>query len=256
MTQGPVNYDVVAPVYDRRYERHPYHGVRAFLRRFVSSAPGGAVAEVGCGTGHWLADLIASGCTALTGLDRSRRMLEQARAAAPNARLVQGTADRLGWVDACIDRIFCVNALHHFPDQQAFISECRRVLRADGGLLTIGLDPHVGDDEWWVYDYFPAALDLDRRRYASTVMIRDCLGAAGFRRPATEVAEHIAASIPFEAARKQGLIDRYATSQLMLISDDDYAAGVKRLLIEQPVLRSNVRLYATTAWMQADHPVS
>ena len=169
----PVNYDVVAPTYARRYERNRYAGVRAALRRFVDSAPGAAVAEVGCGTGHWLAELSASGGHSLVGLDRSPRMLERAHAAAPNARLVRGTADQLCWVDACLDRVFCVNALHHFPDQQAFLSECRRVLRPGGGLLTIGLDPLCGDDEWWVYDVFPAALRADRQRYASAATIRD-----------------------------------------------------------------------------------
>jgi hypothetical protein len=35
---------------------------------------------------------------------------------------------------------------------------------------------------------------------------------------------------------------------LMVISDDDYEAGIARLLIEQPVLRADLRLYATSAW--------
>jgi len=244
----PVDYDVVAPAFDRRYERHAYSSVRSVLRAFVNGAPGAAVAEVGCGTGHWLAELSASGASMVVGLDRSRGMLERAHAAAPQARLVRGTADRLCWLDACLDRVFCVNALHHFPDQPAFISECRRVLRSGGGLLTIGLDPHCGDDEWWVYDFFPAALQVDRERFAPAATIRDWLTTAGFRNPVTAMAEHIAATIPFEDAVTRGLTERAATSQLMLISDKDYEAGLARLAAEQPVLRSNVRLYATTAW--------
>ena len=54
---------------------------------------------------------------------------------------------------------------------------------------------------------------------------------------------------PFESARQQGFIDRRATSQFMVISDDEYEAGMTHLLTEQPVLRANLRLYATTAWM-------
>ncbi|HMG19531.1 MAG TPA: class I SAM-dependent methyltransferase, partial [Gemmatimonadales bacterium] len=73
----PLNYDVVAPAYDRRYERNRYDGVRACLRRFAESAPVTAIAEVGCGTGHWLADLSHSGFNALVGIDPSSRMLEQ-----------------------------------------------------------------------------------------------------------------------------------------------------------------------------------
>jgi len=245
----PVNYDVVAPAYDRRYEGNRYDGVRTVLQRFVEGAHAAAVAEVGCGTGHWLADLSDGGYSRLFGLDLSPGMLQLAHASAPNARLVRGAANQLPWADHSFDRVFCVNALHHFPDQQAFISECGRVLRCGGGLLTIGLDPHCGSDQWWVYEFFPAALHADRVRYPSTAMMRDWLSAAGFREPVTEVAQCIAMETPFESARQQGSIDRRATSQLIVISDDEYEAGMTYLLTEQPVLRANLRLYATTAWM-------
>jgi ubiquinone/menaquinone biosynthesis C-methylase UbiE len=243
----PVNYDVVAPEYDRRYDRNRYDGVRACLHNFVERGAA-AVAEVGCGTGHWLAELTPRGFSVLTGLDRSAGMLEKARTAASAAWLVRGTAEQLPWVDGCLDRIFSVNAIHHFRDPAAFLSECRRVLRPGGAVLIVGLDPHRGDDEWWVYDFFPATLPADRLRYPSSSMIRDSLSAAGFREITTEVAEHFSAEISFEAARDRGMVDRRATSQLMVISDDDYETGMKRLSAERPILRSNVRLYATTAW--------
>jgi len=249
MTEQPVNYDLVAPEYDRRYERNRYDGVRACLRRFLDDLRGAAVAEVGCGTGHWLAHLSGGTFRPLAGLDLSERMLEQAHIAAPQALLVRGTAGHLPWADDSFDRVFCVNALHHFPDQQGFILECRRVLRSGGGLLTIGLDPHNGADRWWVYDFFPAALHADRRRYPSTAVIRDWLGAAGFREPVTQVAQHLPAEIPFEVAQSEGRMDRRSTSQLMVISDEDYDAGMRQLMTAKPVLRADLRLYATTAWM-------
>jgi ubiquinone/menaquinone biosynthesis C-methylase UbiE len=244
----PVNYDAIAPGYDRRYQRNRYDGVRAVLRQFVDEAHDAAVAEVGCGTGHWLTELSDGGFHPLFGLDLSAGMLRRAQAAAPTARLVRSSASQLPWSDNCLDRVFCVNALHHFPDQQAFIAECRRVLRPGGGLLTIGLDPHQGGDQWWVYDFFPAARDADRLRYPSAARIREWLTASGFREPATEAAQHLPREIAFESARQQGFLDRHATSQFMVIGDDDYEAGMARLLAEQPMLRADLRLYATTAW--------
>jgi ubiquinone/menaquinone biosynthesis C-methylase UbiE len=243
----PVNYDLVAPEYDRRYERHRYEGVRACLRRFLGDRRGAAVAEVGCGTGHWLADLSDRGFSRLAGVDFSRRMIEQAHIAAPAALLVRGTATHLPWADDSFDRVFCVNALHHFPDPSAFIFECRRVLRSGGGVLTIGLDPHTGADHWWVYDFFPAALQADRRRYPSTATIRDWLRTAGFRELVTEVAQHSSSQTSFRVAQREGRLDRRSTSQLMVISDQDYAAGMTRIVAEQPLLRADLRLYATTA---------
>jgi SAM-dependent methyltransferase len=243
----PVNYDAVAPTYDRRYERHPYDDIAACLRTFLAGGTG-AVAEIGCGTGHWLGAAAALGQAKVIGVDVSSGMLERARTHAPAALLVRATADHLPWADACLDRVFCVNALHHFPAPAAFVAECRRVLRPGGGVLTIGLDPHRGDDRWWVYDVFPSAAPADRARYPSTATIRARLGAAGFREITTEVAQRIAGELSFDAARSGGFLERESTSQLMVIGDDEYERGIRRLHAEQPVLQTDLRLYATMAW--------
>ena len=134
----PVDYDVVAPAYDTRYERNRYDGVRDVLQRFIGEPGSVDAAEVGCGTGHWLAEIRGRIRTA-AGLDLSAEMLQRARAAAPFALVVRGRAEKLPWAAGSFDRIFCINALHHFGDADAFIIEARRVLRPSGALMIIGL---------------------------------------------------------------------------------------------------------------------
>jgi len=245
MTQ-PVDYDVVAPAYDARYQRNRYDGVEAALQRFVGEPGSADAAEVGCGTGHWLASLQGRVRT-VAGLDPSAMMLHQARAAAPQALLVRGRADMLPWATARFDRLFCINALHHFDDPGSFIIEARRVLRPNGALLTIGLDPHTGHDLWWIYDYFPGALTADRARYLPAATIRELLGAAGFVDAVTEVAQHMPATIPFAKAAERGIVDRRAASQLMVITEAEYEEGLQRLRAEQPILHADLRLFATVA---------
>ena len=245
-----MDYDVVAPTYDTRYERNRYDGVRAVLQRFIGEPGCVDAAEVGCGTGHWLAELRGRIRTA-AGLDLSAGMLQRARTAAPYARIARGRAENLPWVAGSFDRIFCINALHHFDDADAFMIEARRVLRPGGALLTIGLDPHTGLDTWWIYDYFPSALKADRARYQSTATIRERLEAAGFVEAVTEVAQHMPAAIPFTVAKERGFVDRRATSQLMVISDAEYEEGLRRLSAEQPVLHADLRLYATVGWARS-----
>jgi ubiquinone/menaquinone biosynthesis C-methylase UbiE len=246
MTPHAVDYDVVAPAYDRRYERNRFDGVEATLHRFIDDAGCTDAVEVGCGTGHWLSALGGRSCT-VAGLDLSAEMLHRARSAAPFARLVRGRAEQLPWAAASFDRLFCVNALHHFDDAGAFMVEAHRVLRPGGALLTVGLDPHTHLDSWWIYDYFPAALEADRARYAPTARIRERMEAAGFLDPVTEVAQHLPAAVPFAAATERGMVDRRSTSQLMVVSDADYEEGVRRLRADRPVLHADLRLYATSA---------
>ena len=71
----------------------------------------------------------------------------------------------------------------------------------------------------------------------------------GFRaalREFTTVAQHIPAAVPFQRAVEMGLVNRRSTSQLMVIADDESEAGVERLRRDQPVLRADLRLFATT----------
>jgi ubiquinone/menaquinone biosynthesis C-methylase UbiE len=243
---NPVNYDAVAPAYDRRYERNRFDGVTAILQRFIGEPARVDAAEVGCGTGHWLAGIQGRVRTA-AGLDLSAGMLQRARTAAPSARVVRGRAESLPWASARFDRLFCINALHHFENADAFMSEAHRVLRPGGAIMIVGLDPHTGLDRWWIYDCFPSALTADRARYLSSGSIRARLEAAGFADAVTEVAQHIPAALPFDRAVERGVVDRRATSQLMVISDAEYEAGMRRLTAERPILHADLRLYATVA---------
>lgn len=243
-----MDYDIVAAAYDKRYEAYRFDAVEAILLRFIGDSGGADAAEVGCGTGHWLATLRGRVRTA-AGLDLSAEMLQRARMAAPFALVIRGRAENLPWAAGRFHRLFCINALHHFGDADAFMAEARRVLRPGGALLIIGLDPHTRLDQWWIYDYFPAALKADRARYLATATIRRRLEAVGFE-PTTELAQHIRSATSFPVAIERGLVDRRATSQLMVISDGEYQEGLHRLEAEQPILRADLRLYATVGWLR------
>src|SRR5436190_23998900 len=158
------DYDRVADRFDKRYALYAYAGVRDTLLNFLGPTPVAAL-EVGCGTGHWL-NIAGARASILAGVEPSSAMLERARLTAPGARLVRARAEDLPWRDGTFDRIFCVNALHHFSDRARFFAEARRVLRPGGGLLTIGKDPHTEQDDWWVYQYFEETRAIDRERFA------------------------------------------------------------------------------------------
>ena len=239
-----VDYDVVAPTYNRRYEHSRVDGIRDTLRRFIGDADNIIVVEIGCGTGHWLSEIVPSVGLAV-GIDPSWGMLRTAAADASGAPLVQARAEEIPLAAACVDRVFCINAIHHFGDAAAFAREARRVLRPGGSVMVIGLDPHTTLDRWWIYDCFPGTLEADRTRYPSTSTIRALLERADFSDVITVEAQHIPAAVPFALALERGYVDRHSTSQLMVISDAEYEAGLERMKREQPVLRADLRLYAT-----------
>jgi SAM-dependent methyltransferase len=185
-------------------------------------------------------------------------MLARARGAAPDARLAQARAEDLPWLDATFDRVFCVNALHHFSDRARFFAEARRLLRPGGGLLTIGMDPHTERDSWWVYDYFEGTLAIDRARFAQVRTLRGEITCAGFAWAESVEADHIESV--HRAAEALGsasgsLLDRGFTSQLTVLSDEEYQRGLERIRSANEAaddglqLVSDLRLYATTGWL-------
>jgi ubiquinone/menaquinone biosynthesis C-methylase UbiE len=258
MINGPrvTNYDRVAARFDTRYELHSYDGVRDTLTNFLASATG-FVLEVGCGTGHWLAC-----CTngsehgrVVAGVDPSGAMLDRARVAAPTATLVRARAEALPWRDATFDRLFCVNALHHFADRGRFFAEALRVLKPGGGLLTIGKDPHTDRDDWWVYDYFEETRAIDRERFARVRTLRGEMALAGFAWTESMEAEHVEIVRPASEALVNGLVDQAFTSQLTVLSDEEFRRGVDRLRQANDAaggelqLVTDVRLYAAIGWV-------
>jgi SAM-dependent methyltransferase len=217
-----VDYDAIASAYDRRYQHNDFSGIDSAVTSFVEPTPDARVVEVGCGTGRWLR--LLCGSLRVTGVDASFGMLSHAQ-----APVVQAAAEQLPCTSRSIDRLFCVNAFHHFSDKVAFLGEARRVLRSGGRLMTIGLDPHTLIDRWYVYDYFPSALENDRRRYDATSQIREWMHDAGFTGCATCEVQHLRVCIDARTALREGRLDRSATSQLSLQTDEEYQQGIERI---------------------------
>jgi ubiquinone/menaquinone biosynthesis C-methylase UbiE len=261
------DYDRIADRYDARYSVYSYDGVRDTLLNFLGPDPH-AVLEVGCGTGHWL-DVAwrqpspdtddrrakPSAARFLAGLDPSAPMLARARAKSPFARLVRGRAESLPWRDASFDRIYCVNALHHFGDRAAFFAEARRVLKPGGGLLTIGKDPHTDQDDWWVYTYFAETRAIDSERFARVRTLRGEMALAGFAWTESMEADRIEVVRPASEALAAGVVDPSFTSQLTVLTDAEYAAGAEQLRQANEAaggelqLVADFRLYATIGWV-------
>jgi len=260
MPLSKVIYDrAFAETYDRRYEVNDYSGVEAALLAFIAQSRQTRALEVGCGTGHWLR-LIAGRVAHVAGLDASAAMLKQARGRAPEAALVQARAERLPLTDGSVHRLFCVNVLHHIQDKLAFLTEARRVVRPGGQLMSIGLDPHTGSDGWYIYEYFESARETDRRRYASTGQVRAWLQELGFVDVHTREVQHLSATMPMQTAIAEGRLDRRASSQLAMLSDDEYERGMGKIrsvlaLAEARgaplMLSADLRLYGTYASVPA-----
>lgn len=248
-----VNYNSIADQYDCRYKVGNYAGIERRLMEFVADVHKGTILEVGCGTGHWIQTLTSRGYK-VAGVEPAQAMLDVARKKVPQANLVQGKAEALPFSEPTFDRVFCINAFHHFSDQKLFMTEAYRVLRPGGSIMIIGLDPHTGLDSWWIYDYFPQVLEIDKNRYPPTSKIRHMMHETGFLECITVEAQHTPWQMPAREAFKIGRLEKTYTSQLTVLSDEEYNQGidclVKKLESAEAegdalTISADLRLYAT-----------
>jgi SAM-dependent methyltransferase len=101
---------------------------------------GGAVVDVGCGTGRALPALrqaVGPRGTVIA-IDVTPEMLHEARChgRAAHAALVLADARRLPLADAAADAVFAAGLVSHLPDTEAGLRELARVTRS-GGLLVL-----------------------------------------------------------------------------------------------------------------------
>jgi SAM-dependent methyltransferase len=241
------NYDDIAGAYDRRYSENDYSGIEHALSEFVGSQAR-RVLEVGCGTGHWV-QLLHERHVRIIGIDRSPAMLAHARSKRPGS-LVRALAEGLPLADRSIDRLFCINAHHHFPEKRTFLTEAYRVLRPGGSMMTIALDPHNGRDQWWIYDYFEGTLDIDKQRYPSCEALRAWMGDVGFSNVYTREVQHLPGDVAAREALQNGMVSPNHTSQLAVLTTNEFDAGMARIragIARDDSLRlsADLRVYAT-----------
>jgi ubiquinone/menaquinone biosynthesis C-methylase UbiE len=228
MPPARLNYDLIAHLYDKG----PYRAKLAdselsvFLAHRSVSDPL-SILDIGCGTGSQLiANRSIVPAARLVGLDRSLGMLHQAQRKSSGIAWVQADGAMLPFRDQSFDFVNCQHALHHVQDKAGMLQSVFRVLRPGGRVAILSLCPQDSAD-WLYYEYFPEAWAIDLIDFWPAQAIIVALEAAGF----------IAATAEHQHLRyKQNMEEwlsvvrrRDVTSQLMVISDAAYAAGLRRL---------------------------
>lgn len=228
-----VDYDRLAPTYEKRYSVDPLQGISDALVNLAGRSKAQRILEVGCGTGHWLRELRPH-VEALYGADASLGMLRGGERS--TAHLTAALANALPFKDHSFDLIFCVNAVHHFDDVRAFIGQAAELLRRPGALSITGIDPRL-IRKWYFYEYFEGTYERDLRRFPSVGDVVNWMAAAGFDSIEYREVERRATSSVGRSVFADPFLNKTSNSQLALLTDAEYAAGLQR--IEDAIVRAD-----------------
>ena len=98
-------------------------------------APDFYLADIGCGTGGTLKNLVRAGFRNLTGIDCSEALLAQAGSYLKSAHLIQGNAENLPLKTNAFDALFCECVLSILNDKVSALHEFNRVLKHNSFLI-------------------------------------------------------------------------------------------------------------------------
>jgi len=139
--ENAASFDRAAEAYERGRPEYPAAAVDWLL-----PAEAKTVLDLGAGTGKLTRALTARGLEVFA-VDPSPKMLDQLRAAVPEAVVHQGSAEDIPLAAASVDAILVAQAWH-WVDQDAALPSVARVLRPGG---TLGLVWNIRDERTpWV----------------------------------------------------------------------------------------------------------
>lgn len=219
-----VNYSDIAGRYDNNPVRHEIDCDN--ILTLAADHPW-RVLDLGCGTGSYIrrqADLTHNQHIEWHGVDPNENMLNFAKSKVPFAKLKNARAENLPFADDFFDYVTSRFSFHHFNDGHAALREIRRVVKPGGFFKLVNLVPELSPD-WWLFEYFPEARKIDEKRFWSLDYLKHETLKIGFtiRDCQLKLRETIDAKLVVNEARNR------ETSELLLISDEHYKAGLKRL---------------------------
>ena len=239
MNRRTCDYNSVANSYDARYSVNPLYGIGDALTSLIARRKPATVLEVGCGTGHWLAELRAH-LSLIVGADASIEMLRRNQSGAPVA---VARANTLPFRSGICDLVYCVNALHHFDDPQRFVSQAAELMKPRGTLAIIGIDPRLIHTRYF-YEYFDPALDIDMQRYPSIGTIVDWMVVAGFDDIGYRTVETWKSRFTGRQVFDDTFLRKETNSTLAVLTAEEYQAGIHK--IEAAIVRAEAEGYEVT----------
>lgn len=162
-----VLYDRIGVTYSRSRAADPR--ITAKLVELLGLPAGSRLIDIGAGTGNYSHALATAGFR-VTAVEPSATMRSQAREH-PGLEWQEGVGEALPYTTASFDGAIMTLCLHHFKDWQQGLREAIRVV-GKGPLVVFTFDVNLNRD-FWLFDYFPDLITVDRHWTATIPVVRE-----------------------------------------------------------------------------------
>ncbi|MFZ0547992.1 MAG: class I SAM-dependent methyltransferase [Candidatus Promineifilaceae bacterium] len=226
LSKQRLNYDKIAHLYDEPMRDHDVDpNLTAYLAQQSDNTAVKRILDMGCGTGKQLtADYGAFPSLQLTGMDLFSGMLHIAQKRNSFVSWVQGDSANPPFASGSFDYITNQFSYQHVQHQEKMVAQIYRLLKQGGRFVMNNIDPwHMR--EWLIYQFFPAAWELDTKDFLPTEEFVRLMKTAGFIHIAVFRRNHLTEMTLDDVFAYVSKRER--SSEFMAISDEDYAQGVR-----------------------------
>lgn len=185
------------------------------------------IVDLGCGTGRFSQGLADGYAAQVIGVDRSEKMLAQARAkpASPDVSYLTGSAEQIPIESRWADLVFLSMVFHHIGDRAAAATECARVLRP-GGCVAIRNSSRDQAPNQPLFGWFEGISALYEAHIPSLAEMVAPFEAAGFRQIGHKVIRQVTHA---DWATFVEQIAHRADSLLTRLPDEAFEAGMAKV---------------------------
>ena len=100
------------------------------------------ILDIGGNTGK-VTEAYSNNCKEVVVLEPKRNVVEYGKSHRPNIKFVEGEAENIPLPDAYFDKVVASASFHHFSDHDKALEEMKRVLKLDGKIIILEIDPNT-----------------------------------------------------------------------------------------------------------------
>jgi ubiquinone/menaquinone biosynthesis C-methylase UbiE len=113
------------------------------MRQYIDTTFLDVLLDVGGNTGK-ITEVYARECKEIVVLEPKHAVVEYGRKYRPHIKFVEGGVENMPFAGEYIDKVVASASFHHFPNQDRGLEEMKRVLKPNGKMIIIEIDPNTG----------------------------------------------------------------------------------------------------------------
>jgi ubiquinone/menaquinone biosynthesis C-methylase UbiE len=116
------------------------------MLEYVDIRPGDILLDVSGNTGK-ITEAYARNCKKVVVLEPKHRILEYDRACRPHIKFIDGDVENIPLLSEQFDKTVASASFHHFPNHDKGLEKMKRVLKTNGKMIIIEIDPNTGREK-------------------------------------------------------------------------------------------------------------